>query len=113
MFKRFLHLPTAMAVIAITLAFTTMPATAYQISTQYSQSAEARDASGRLWNEASRMYLLTCNGAGENGRQYYLYQYLKRLGFRVILPPNYGQAIGGRDFSSYEEAANTACHVSR
>jgi N-dimethylarginine dimethylaminohydrolase len=107
MFKHFLHLSTTMVVIAITLAFTTMPASAYQTSTHFNQ-AEQRDGYGRITVEAATIYVLNCNGAGENGRQIYIYQYLKRPGFRAVLP-GYWHAIGGQDFGTFGQAAGTGC----
>lgn len=59
--------------------------------------------------EASVIHVIACNGAGENGGQYYVYQYVNRAGFRAILPPNWGQALGGHDWSSFAEAAQAAC----
>jgi hypothetical protein len=44
-----------------------------------------------------------------NDRQFYIYQYVNRQGFRAILPPDWGHAIGGRDFGTFEEATTAAC----
>ena len=62
---------------------------AAQVTSRFSQ-AERRDAYGRITVEASVISVLKCNGAGENGRQFYIYQYVNRLGFRAILPPYWG-----------------------
>ena len=63
--------------------------------------------------EASNIHVIACNGAGENGGQFYIYEYLNRPGFRAILPPNWGNALGGRDFGTYQEAASVACGVAQ
>ena len=76
--------------------------------------AESRDAYGRIIVEASVIYEVNCNG-----RQFYIYDYIKRPGcspegatgpncFRAIRVPDWGRAIGGRDFSSYAEAIAAA-----
>lgn len=86
------------------------PATghAYQISQSASQP-ESRDPYGRITVEASVIHVVTCNGAGENGGQFYIYQYVNRPGFRAIHPPDWGHAIGGGDYPSFEQAVGVAC----
>jgi hypothetical protein len=58
--------------------------------------------------EASIIMPVICNGPGENGRQYFIYQYTARQPgspmFRVILPPNWAQPLGGRDLANWQEA---------
>lgn len=83
---------------------------AYQ-ETQAAYQPEQRDAAGNLSVEASNIHVLVCNGAGENGGQFYIYEYLNRPGFRAILPPNWGSPLGGQDFGTYQEAASIACGV--
>jgi hypothetical protein len=70
--------------------------------------AESRDSTGKITVEAALIHVVTCNG-----RQFYIYQYLKRAGFRAVLPPDYGHAIGGRDFATYAEALAAALAVSK
>ena len=81
--------------------------------------AESRDAYNRILVEASVIYEVNCNG-----RQFYIYDYLKRPGcspegitgpncFRAIRVPDWGHAIGGRDFSSYAEAIPAAAAFTR
>jgi hypothetical protein len=59
--------------------------------------------------EESVITPVVCNGPGENGRQYFIYQYTARPPgsptFRVILPPNWAQALGGHDLFSWQDAA--------
>jgi hypothetical protein len=59
--------------------------------------------------EASIIHHIYCNGRRENGGRYFIYQYTNRPGFRAILPPYWGDAIGGRDWRSFERAASVAC----
>jgi hypothetical protein len=72
---------------------------------------------GQLVRLAANIYQTSCNGGGENGRQYYLYEYVdgnRRVrtdvpAYRVIAPPDYGHAIGNRDWSSWQQAIAYAC----
>jgi hypothetical protein len=102
---------TAGALLAMTsavLPFVSQAAHAYTITGKNHQ-AEQR-AGNRITVEESWIHIVVCNGAGEKGGQYYVYQYVKRNGFRAILPPNWGSPIGGRDFGSFAQAASAACH---
>ena len=83
-------------------------AQAYQITQSFNQG-ESRDGGGRVTVEASTIHVTNCNGAGENRGTFYIYQYLKRPGFRAILPPNWAHPIGGHDVGSFAEAAHVAC----
>jgi hypothetical protein len=53
--------------------------------------------------EAALIHVMNCPGG-----HIYIYEYLSRPGFRVIRPPNWGQAIGGRDFPSMADAVSVA-----
>lgn len=70
---------------------------------------ERRDETGRVTVEAAAVHVIHCDDEGENGGEYYVYQYIYRDGFRVIAPPNWGQVIGGRDWDTYMEAVTAAC----
>jgi hypothetical protein len=98
------------AILALTtvMGLTTKAAEAYIITGKQVQN-EQRDHSGRITVEASVIHYVTCNGGGENGGRFFVYQYTKRAGFRAILPPNWGSPIGGRDVGSFGEAAGIAC----
>lgn len=61
--------------------------------------AESRDANGRVVTEAATINVMNCQG-----REIFIYEYTNRRGFRAIEPPNWGSSIGGRDFSSLNEA---------
>lgn len=89
-------------------ALISSPATASQVVQQAVQR-EQRNSAGQLTVERSIIYVTMCNGAGENGAQIYIYGYLDRPGFRSISPPNWGAAIGGRDFETFAEAAQVGC----
>lgn len=92
----------------VMLIFAPAAGHAYQVSQSFSQP-ESRDQTGRITVEASVIHVVTCNGAGENGGQFYIYQYVNRQGFRAIRPPDWGHVIGGRDYPSFEQAAGVAC----
>jgi hypothetical protein len=97
----------ALPTVAGVILAVTAPTQAYQIVQKMNQ-AESRDPSGRITVEASVINVIQCNGAGENGGQYYIYQYINRPGFRAIQPPNWGSPIGGQDFATFDQAA-AAC----
>jgi hypothetical protein len=46
-----------------------------------------------------------------NGRQYYIYGYYRAQGphYRAIIPPYWGNALGGRDHFTFEQAIAAAC----
>ena len=89
---------SAIAAAAVALSLTNVPASAHQALQRFNQ-LEQRDAYGRLMVEASVITVVNCNGAGESGRQYYIYQYVNRAGVRIILPPYWGQMVGGRPWA--------------
>jgi hypothetical protein len=70
---------------------------------------ESRDASGRITVEASTIHVTECNPEGSGRRMVYIYEYVNRRGFRAIRPPDWGHALGGRDFDTRDEATATAC----
>jgi hypothetical protein len=80
------------------------PTQAYQVVQRFSQAQVGPDTAPQV--EASIIDVVACNGPGENGAQFYLYQYQKRPGFRAVFPPYWGQ---GANFSDYYQAASTTC----
>ena len=84
------------------------PASAYQATQRFSQP-EQRGPNGQLTVEGAVLTAVACNGPGENGGQRYIYQYLNRAGFRAISPPNWGQALGGHDWATFDQAVGVAC----
>ncbi|CAM4439809.1 MULTISPECIES: hypothetical protein [Myxococcus] len=83
-------------------------ANAAEVIQQFRQP-ESRDETGKLLVEESVVSIINCNGSGENGGQFYIYQYVNRPGVRAIRPPDWSQPIGGRDFAAFEEAVAAAC----
>lgn len=71
---------------------------------QIVRQPEQRDAQGRLTAEAALIHVLQCPTTGTR----YVYQYLNRRAFRVVQPPNWGQALGGGDFATCEQANTVA-----
>jgi hypothetical protein len=81
------------------------PGRAYTISQQMDQPAV-----GNV--EAAYIRVIACNGPGENGRQFYVYEYNRaasQANFRAIEPPSWGLAIGGHDYDTFQQAAQAAC----
>ena len=75
-----------------------------QVTTQ----PETRDGGGRITVESSLIHMMNCPGGPT-----YIYQYVNRRGFRVIHPPNWSNAIGGRDFGTCQEAQTVAVSALR
>lgn len=71
------------------------------VKTMY--QAEKRDGMGRITVEAANIHVMDCPTG-----QIYIYELLNRPGFRAIRPPDWGRPLGGRDFSTFEEALNAA-----
>lgn len=69
--------------------------------------AEARDGSGKVTVEAATIHVVACGGGATPG--IYVYQYVNRAGFRAIKPPDWGRALGGRDFATLDEAIGAGC----
>lgn len=63
----------------------------------------------RIRVEAALVHRVAC----QYGATIYVYQYLKRPFFRAIQPPNWGNALGGRDFATFNEAATAGCATAR
>ena len=85
------------------------PALSARLVVKEIQQPESLDASGRILVEAAVIRVVTCAGPSENTGQFYIYQYIKRSGFRAIQPPDWGHALGGGDFATFEEATAAAC----
>ncbi|MDP2312182.1 MAG: hypothetical protein Q8P41_04700 [Pseudomonadota bacterium] len=96
------------AVVTAALTLHSAPAHAYQSVHDFAQE-EVRDANGKVTVEASIIHVIQCNAEGENGGQFYIYQFTDRAGFRAIQPPAWGSPIGGKDFDTFDEAATAAC----
>lgn len=108
MTKSFASRASAFLATLAVLSLAASPVSAYQ-ATQRITQPEQRAPSGQLTVEGAVITVVVCNGAGENGGQRYIYQYLGRAGFRAISPPNWGQAIGGHDWATFDQAVGAAC----
>ena len=97
------------ALMAAGLYFAPTAGLAYQVVQKFPQE-ESRDGNGRITVEKSMIHVVACNSHGENGGQFYIYQYLNRHGFRAIKPPDWGHPLGGKDFGTFGEAVAVACH---
>src|SRR5260370_32014373 len=95
-------------------------ATAEAYQTSFLQTQPQQVVNGRVTVVAATIFILHCddpNTTNENGAQYYLYEYVDANGrprtdilpYRVILPPYWSQAIGGRDWANWQQAAAYAC----
>ncbi len=94
----------------LAVAFAATPARAYEEINSFDQP-RVTDETGKITVEASIVHVVACSGAGENGGQYYVFEYRDRPGFRAIAPPDWGTPIGGEDFDTYEQAVQAACGI--
>jgi hypothetical protein len=93
------------ALVMIAGAAAAPPGRAYSILQQWAQPAAPNV-------EGSYIRIILCDGPGENGKQFYTYEYDRPAGqptFRAVAPPNWGQSIGGHDFDTFQQAAQAAC----
>ncbi|HYC64306.1 MAG TPA: TIR domain-containing protein [Reyranellaceae bacterium] len=68
---------------------------------------EVRDGSGKVTVEAATIHVIACGGGSTPG--IYVYEYANRPGFRAVQPPNWGTALGGRDFNTLAQAIAAGC----
>ena len=68
---------------------------------------EVRDGSGKITVEAATIHVIACGGGSTPG--IYVYEYTNRPGFRAVQPPNWGTALGGRDFNTLAQAIAAGC----
>jgi hypothetical protein len=73
------------------------------------QQPEKRDGSGRITVEGATIHVIRCNLGPSTGKEFYVYQYTSRGGFKAIQPPDWGHALGGREFGTFAEAVTAAC----
>ena len=69
--------------------------------------AEMRDAADKITVEAATIHVIACGGGSTPG--IYVYEYVNRRGFRAVQPPNWGTALGGKDFATLAEAIGAGC----
>lgn len=69
--------------------------------------AEMRDAAGKVTVEASTIHVMACGGGSKP--DIYVYEYKARRAFRAVQPPNWGTALGGKDFPTFSEAVSAGC----
>jgi hypothetical protein len=69
--------------------------------------AQSLDANGGITIEAAIIHIINCNQPGN--REFWIYEYINRPGFRAVLPPNWGASIGGGDYTTLGAAAAAAC----
>lgn len=57
--------------------------------------------------------VIRCGSGHDNsGKKYYIYHYLRMSPpmYRTIIPPYWGNPVGGRDHESWIDAVHAACH---
>lgn len=85
------------------LAMFTNAATAqnYNVEQRFHQPAAQN-------REEADITVIRCN----NGNRYYIYGYYRPRGprYRTIIPPYWGNPVGGRDHYTFEQAIRAACY---
>ncbi|MBV9221386.1 MAG: PAN domain-containing protein [Methylobacteriaceae bacterium] len=99
------------AAYALALGVCLGSALAYEVTDKRTQPG-SRDQSGKIVVEGALISIVACKGPRENGGTFYIYQYTDRQAFRAILPPDWGKAIGGKDFATFDDAVAAACSIS-
>jgi hypothetical protein len=72
---------------------------------------QATDANGIITVETAIIHVINCTDPGENQTQIYVYEYVNRVGFRAVLPPNWGTSLGGGDYVTLAQAAGAGCRA--
>lgn len=90
-----------LAVVSISLMTIVVQAASYKVLKRVHQSA----ASNR---EEADITIIRCS----NGRKYYIYGYYRNSGptYRAIIPPYWGNPIGGKDHFRFEQAIKASCY---
>lgn len=73
----------------------------YSVEKRFHQSAATN-------REEADITVIRCS----NGNRYYIYGYYRNSGprYRAIIPPYWGNPIGGGDHHRFEEAVNASCY---
>lgn len=73
----------------------------YYVEKRFHQSAAHN-------REESDITVIRC----DNGNQYYIYGYYRASGprYRAIIPPYWGNPVGGQDHYTFEGAIRAACY---
>jgi hypothetical protein len=96
--------------LAAALALGAVPSGAYQVVGLPVVQPQSLSPDGRtIATEAATIRAVDCNGARENHKKFYVYEYLNRNGFRAIRPPDWAHPVGGRDYATFQQAAAIAC----
>jgi hypothetical protein len=74
-----------------------------------SERGETRGPIGRFKAEAATIHHLQCNMGDAAGHSVLVYEYINRTGFEAVEPSVFGSVLGGRDFPTFDAAANAAC----
>jgi hypothetical protein len=87
--------------LAMTASVNSASAQSYSVLKRFHQGAAVN-------REEADITVIRCG----NGRQYYIYGYYRAGGprYRAIIPPYWGNPIGGRDHYHFEDAIRAACY---
>ncbi len=91
----------ALGLIAISMAMTgTSFAASYEVVKRFHQSAAPN-------REEADITVIRCS----TGKEYYIYGYYRSSGprYRTIIPPYWGNPLGGGDHYTFEDAIAAAC----
>jgi len=70
------------------------------------QVLERAHQSAAVNREEADITVIRCNG-----KKYYIYSYYRDAGpqYRAIIPPYWGNPLGGKDFYTYDDVISVAC----
>jgi len=99
--KKLLLLAGAILIASTSFNSSIVEAASYKVMKRFHQSA----ASNR---EEADITIIRCS----NGRKYYIYGYYRNSGpkYRAIIPPYWGNPVGGKDHYRFEQAVAASCY---
>lgn len=96
-----IYVAVGAALFSLTMGLSTVAhAREYIVEKRFHQSAATN-------REEADITVIRCGG-----RQYYIYGYYRTSGprYRAIIPPYWGNPVGGRDHYKFEDAVRAACY---
>ena len=99
--KKLLLIGAALLIASASLYSNVVEAASYKVLKRFHQSAAPN-------REEADITIIRCS----NGRKYYIYGYYRNSGptYRAIIPPYWGNPIGGKDHYKFEQAIRASCY---
>ncbi len=99
--KLFLAISCLASIASLSLISVDVLAASYVVVKRFHQSAATN-------REEADITVIRCS----NGNRYYIYGYYRSSGprYRAIIPPYWGNPIGGKDHYRFEQAIQASCY---